>query len=111
MLVCEPRFDLSREPDHVLATCGVDFRGLRNRGIHLNEWRKFEENVIRAGQDLVDSGSVQNSELGAVLPAALRGDLRALDATLPARDGEDPLAHAIQMACLIRRGQAEMELG
>ena len=113
--LCEPRFEVSREPSRVLFACGVDFGQLRKRGIHFRQWPDFEDSVNRAAQVLNDRGLVTVEELGAVLPPVLRGDLRALDATKPARarDGgkEEPLAHAIQMACLARRGQLGLPFG
>ena len=113
--LCEPRFEVSREPGRVLTACGVDFRQLRERGIHFRQWPKFEDSVNRVAQVLNDQGLVNIEELRTLLPPVLRGDLRALDATLPARalDGgeEEPLAHAIQMACLARREQPRLPFG
>ena len=109
-LLREPRFEVSREPGCVLSTCGVDFRQLRERGIYFNQWSQFEDSVNQAGRALFNQGLVEAEELGTVVPPVLRGDLRVLEATRPARargGGEkEPLAHAIQMACLELRGQA-----
>ena len=110
--VCEPRFEVLREPGRVLAACGVSFNGLRERGIGLSQWPEFEDKAEQAARELFDLGAVGINEIRSVLPPALRGDLRALEATRPARAREpgegDPLAHAIQMVCLERRGQSEL---
>ncbi len=112
--VGEPRFEASREPGRVLSACGVSFNGLRERGIGLSEWPEFEEKAEQVTRGLLDLGAVGVNEIRSVLPPVLRGDLRALEATRPARAPERergegaPLAHAIQMACLERRGQSEL---
>ena len=110
--VCEPRFETSREPGRVLSACGVAFDRLRARGIGLSHWPELENEAARAARELLDGGAVGVDEVRSVLPPALRGDLRALEATQPARSREpgagEPLAHAIQMACLARRGQSDL---
>ena len=107
--LCEPRFEASREPGCVLSACGMDFRQLRKRGIYFSQWPEFESSVSQTASDLLNQGLVGIEDLRIVLPPVLRGDLRAIEATQAARSGEgEPLAHAIQMACLERRGQAEL---
>ena len=110
--VRDPRFEMSSDPGRVLSVCGLEFRQLRKRGIYFSDWSKFETKVGGATNKLLDERQVEVRDLRAVLPKALGGDLRILEETMPARardtDADDPLAHAIQMACLKRRGQTEL---
>ena len=110
--VCEPRFETSREPGRVLSACGVGFNNLRARGIGFSDWSAFEDEVDRGARELLDRDAVGVDEVRSVLPSVLRGDLRALEATRPARSrgsgDADPLVHAIQMACMARRSQREL---
>ena len=93
-----PRFDICTDPLQVHRTVGLQFPNLARSGL-FDEWTRFLRSLDDAAARVLEDKRVQPDVLDRVLATVESGDVTDLEAVAAARGSDDPLAHALEMAC------------
>ena len=93
-----PRFDICADPLQVHRTVCLQFPNLARSGL-LDEWTKFLRSLDDAAAHVFEHKRVQPDVLDRVLTTAESGDVTDLEAVAAARDSNDLLVHALELAC------------
>lgn len=94
-----PRFDICSDPLRVHRAVNLKFPNLEECGL-LGEWSAFLRSLDAAATALLKRDAVQPDVLDTVVSSVKSGDLSSLDAVVAARESNDSLEHALEIACL-----------
>ena len=98
VIIRPPRFEICADPIQVHRTVGLHFPELARTGL-FHRWATFQRSLDDAAARLLEQKRVEPNVLDTVLATIETGDVSELEAVIAARDSDDALEHALEIAC------------